>query len=100
MSENGGQRRGCCFHSHHFSVLFTRFSIQPTAGQRRATEEQTMATIILMRGWDRIQAELIDDNHARDSKGQLWTRQEGHYPERWVIERADGKFDAVASRVK
>src|SRR5712692_2390216 len=36
MSENGGQKRGCCFHSHHFSVLFTRFSIQPTAGQRRA----------------------------------------------------------------
>src|SRR5216683_3235630 len=36
MSENGGQRRGCCFHSHHFSVLSTSFSIQPTAGQRRA----------------------------------------------------------------
>jgi hypothetical protein len=78
--------------------------LNPANGQRPAnaepTEEQTMATIILMRGWDRIQAELIDDNHARDSKGQLWTRQEGHYPERWVIERADGKFDAVASRVK
>jgi hypothetical protein len=64
------------------------------------TEGQTMATIILIRGWDRIQAELIDDNHARDSKGQLWTRQEGHYPERWVIERPDGKLDAVASRLK
>jgi hypothetical protein len=59
-----------------------------------------MATITLLRGWDRIQAELIDDNHARDSKGQVWTRQEGHSPERWAIERADGKFDQVAARIK
>src|SRR6266849_9939948 len=101
MSENGGQRRGCCFHSHHFSVLF-RSLLNPANGRATASQRRskTMATIILMRGWDRIQAELIDDNHARDSKGQMWTRQEGHYPERWVIERADGKFDAVASRVK
>ena len=80
------------------------FPLASQSSQRPAnaepTEEQTMATIILMRGWDRVQADLIDDNHARDSKGQLWTRQEGHYPERWVIERADGKLDAVASRVK
>ncbi|SRR6266436_9147265 len=100
MSENGGQRRGCCFHSHHFSVLPLASQSSQRPANAEPTEEQTMATIILMRGWDRIQAELIDDNHARDSKGQLWTRQEGHYPERWVIERADGKFDAVASRVK
>ena len=86
------------------SPLLSSFPLASQSSQRPANaepmEEQTMATIILMRGWDRIEAELIDDNHARDSKGQLWTRQEGHYPERWVIERADGKFDAVASRVK
>jgi hypothetical protein len=59
-----------------------------------------MATITLLRGWDRIQAELVDDNHARDAKGQLWTRQEGHSPERWAIERPDGKLEQVASRIK
>jgi hypothetical protein len=59
-----------------------------------------MATITLLRGWDSFQAELIDEDHARDSNGQLWTRQEGHYPERWVIQRADGTLEAVASRVK
>jgi hypothetical protein len=59
-----------------------------------------MATITLIRGWDRVQAELVDDAHARDSKGQLWTRQEGHYPERWVIEDANGKIVAVASQLK
>ena len=60
----------------------------------------TMATITLLRGWDRIQAELIDDNHARDTQGRLWTRQEGHTPERWAIERSDGKLEQVASRIK
>ncbi len=84
----------------NFSVLSLASQSSQRPANAEATEEQTMAIIILMRGWDRIQAELIDDNHARDSKGQLWTRQEGHYPERWVIERADGKLDAVASRVK
>jgi hypothetical protein len=59
-----------------------------------------MATITLMQGWSRIPAELIDDTHARDAKGQVWTRQEGHSPERWVVERPDGKLDAVASRIK
>ena len=59
-----------------------------------------MATIILMRGWDTFQVEVVDDNHARDSEGQIWTRHEGHYPERWVIERPDGELDAVASRIK
>jgi hypothetical protein len=63
-------------------------------------EYTPMATITLLRGWDRIQAELVDDNHARDAKGQLWTRQEGHSPERWAIERPDGKFEQVASRIK
>jgi hypothetical protein len=59
-----------------------------------------MATITLMRGWDSFEAETVDDTHARDSDGQLWTREEGHYPERWVIQRADGTLEAVASRVK
>ena len=59
-----------------------------------------MPTITLLRGWDRIQAELEDDNHARDAKGQLWTRQEGHSPERWAIERPDVKMEQVASRIK
>jgi hypothetical protein len=59
-----------------------------------------MSTITLLRGWDRITAEVVDDNHARDAQGRLWTRQEGHSPERWVIERPDGKIDQVASRIK
>jgi hypothetical protein len=59
-----------------------------------------MATITLLRGWDRIPAELVDDTHARDAKGQLWTRQEGHSPERWAVEGADGKLEQVASRIK
>jgi hypothetical protein len=59
-----------------------------------------MATITLMRGWDSFQLELIDDDHARDSTGQIWTRKEGHYPERWVIESPDGSLDAVAARIK
>ncbi|GEM_PF-2301884 len=59
-----------------------------------------MATITLLRGWDRIQAEIVDENHARDSQGRLWTRQEGHNPERWVVERPDGKIEQVASRMK
>jgi len=59
-----------------------------------------MPTITLLRGWDRIQAELVDDNHARDAKGQLWTRQEGHNPERWGVERPDGKLEQVATRIK
>jgi len=28
------------FHSHHFSVLSTRFSIQPTAANAEATESK------------------------------------------------------------
>jgi hypothetical protein len=59
-----------------------------------------MATITLLRGWDRIPAELVDENHARDSQGRVWTRQEGHSPERWVLERPDGKLEQVASRIK
>jgi hypothetical protein len=59
-----------------------------------------MATIILLRGWDRIQAEVVDDNHARDANGRLWTRQEGHTPERWAVELPDGKLEQVASRLK
>jgi hypothetical protein len=59
-----------------------------------------MATITLLRGWDRIQAELVDENHARDANGRVWIRQEGHNPERWAVERPDGKFEQVASRVK
>jgi hypothetical protein len=59
-----------------------------------------MAIITLQRGWDRIQAEVVDENHARDTQGRVWTRQEGHSPERWVIERPDGKIDQVASRIK
>ncbi|HKV54443.1 MAG TPA: hypothetical protein VJN94_07345 [Candidatus Binataceae bacterium] len=59
-----------------------------------------MATITLMRGWDRFQAELIDDGRARDPDGQVWTRKEGHSPEQWVIEGPEGKPAAMASRVK
>jgi hypothetical protein len=59
-----------------------------------------MATITLLRGWDRIQAEVVDETHARDAQGRLWTRQEGHSPERWIVERPDGKIDQVAARVK
>ena len=59
-----------------------------------------MATITLLRGWDRIQAEVVDETHARDAQGRIWTRQEGHSPERWIVERPDGKIDQVASRVK
>jgi len=59
-----------------------------------------MATITLLRGWDRIQAEVVDETHARDAQGRVWTRQEGHSPERWIVERPDGKIDQVASRVK
>ena len=34
-----------------------------------------MATITLLRGWDRIQAEVVDETHARDAQGRVWTRQ-------------------------